>query len=411
MAALQRARMACDAAGLVDRETAGSPKLTELGSLLEEVCLDGGRKVVVFSQWERMTRMAEEVARSLGLGTVRLHGGVPSPRRGALIDRFHDDPATQVFLSTDAGGVGLNLQAASVLINLDLPWNPAVLEQRIGRIHRLGQEEPVQVVLLVARDSYEERIGELLDSKRELFLHVVSDEASEDAVGLSKRMVDLALASLEERDEENATTAAGPREAPAPDPDEEAAAGGDAGATGELIDAGSAADLGAGGEPDRGMPSGGSAPPSGDESLAPVVARLQEALGHRIERVEAAGGGLVVVTDTVDPATEELAREVGGEVPVAVLDARSWAALSRLGPLRPAPSSSAAAPPAPPTAASRAERKLAAARILAAEGHGEEGVALATESMLHAAAASAGLATPPPSERVAVWLHGELVPA
>ena len=92
----------------------------------------------------------------MGLGCVRLHGGVATAKRGELMDRFRDDDSVQVFISTDAGGVGLNLQSASVLINLDMPWNPAVLEQRIARMHRLGQKEKVQIVLMVAAESYEQ---------------------------------------------------------------------------------------------------------------------------------------------------------------------------------------------------------------------------------------------------------------
>ncbi len=119
LSSLQQARMACNAAGLVDKETEGSPKLDELESILEELCVQSGLKAVVFSQWEQMTRMVEQRLRRMGLGCVRLHGGVHSAKRGELIDRFHQDDAVQVFISTDAGGVGLNLQCASVLINLD----------------------------------------------------------------------------------------------------------------------------------------------------------------------------------------------------------------------------------------------------------------------------------------------------
>ncbi|HZD04769.1 MAG TPA: DEAD/DEAH box helicase, partial [Longimicrobiales bacterium] len=272
LALLQTARMACDAAGLVDGETEGSPKLDELASLLEELCVEGGRKVVVFSEWERMTRKAEAMARGLGLGVVRLHGGVPTSRRGALLDRFREDPSAQVFLSTDAGGVGLNLQAASVLINLDLPWNPAVLEQRIGRVHRLGQEEPVQVVLLVARRSYEEHVAGLIAGKRELFRNVVEADAGDDVVGVSKKMVEMVLESLgQERSEvgeEGAPpepSAEEPAAAAPPTPGVEPAAGDDR------------------------VPVGA----EGDDSLAPLVARLQAALGTGVERIVATGGGLV----------------------------------------------------------------------------------------------------------------------
>ncbi len=80
-----------------------------------------------------------------------------------------NDPACLAFLSTDAGGVGLNLQAASVVLNLDLPWNPAVLEQRIGRAHRMGQKRTVNVVNLIAKGTIEERIFELMKVKRALF--------------------------------------------------------------------------------------------------------------------------------------------------------------------------------------------------------------------------------------------------
>jgi SNF2 family DNA or RNA helicase len=76
---------------------------------------------------------------------------VPSKHRGALIEKFRLDPECKVFLSTDAGGVGLNLQAASAVVNFEPPWNPARLEQRIGRVHRLGQSRSVHVVHLLTR--------------------------------------------------------------------------------------------------------------------------------------------------------------------------------------------------------------------------------------------------------------------
>ena len=93
MASLQQARMACNAAGLVDKETEGSPKLDELANLLEDLCVQGGLKAVIFSQWERMTEMVEGLLRRMGLGHVRLHGGVPTANRGALMDRFLEDDA------------------------------------------------------------------------------------------------------------------------------------------------------------------------------------------------------------------------------------------------------------------------------------------------------------------------------
>jgi superfamily II DNA or RNA helicase len=176
MRAFQRMRMACDAAGLVDKKTPGAPKLDELARLLEEICLGEGHKVVVFSEWERMQALAAGICEALGIGFVRLHGGVPSDARGRLIDRFREDPGCQVFLSTDAGGVGLNLQVASHVVNLDLPWNPAVLAQRIARVHRLGQRKAVNVVLLVSEGGFEERMESTLETKRALFAAAVGDD-------------------------------------------------------------------------------------------------------------------------------------------------------------------------------------------------------------------------------------------
>jgi hypothetical protein len=116
------------------------------------------------------------------LGYVKLTGDVPSHKRGDLIQQFFEDPNCRVFLSTDAGGVGLNLQAASLVINLDLPWNPAVLEQRIGRAHRHGQKKSVQVVNLVAQGTIEERMLDTLASKRHVFSGVFGAEAAPDTI-------------------------------------------------------------------------------------------------------------------------------------------------------------------------------------------------------------------------------------
>ncbi len=83
---------------------------------------------------------------------------------------FHDDPDMRILFASDAGGVGLNLQhAASCCINIELPWNPAVLEQRIGRIYRLGQKRPIDVYNLVSQGCIESRIATLVSEKQALF--------------------------------------------------------------------------------------------------------------------------------------------------------------------------------------------------------------------------------------------------
>src|SRR5437764_11271189 len=133
-----------------------------------------------------MQQKAVEVVERLGLGYTVLHGEVPGPDRRKLLDRFRDDPGCRVFVSTDAGGTGLNLQVADTVINLEVPWNPAVLEQRIARVYRMGQHRPVQVFNLVMRDSIEERVLRVLQQKRNLFNELFSgssDEIALDAMG------------------------------------------------------------------------------------------------------------------------------------------------------------------------------------------------------------------------------------
>jgi hypothetical protein len=153
---------------------------------MRELAAEGEHKVVVFSQWELMLRKAAEVLDRLGIGYAVLHGGVPGKERRALMERFRDEPQCKVFLSTDAGGTGLNLQAADTVVNLEVPWNPAVLEQRIARVHRLGQHRPVRAINLVTRDTIEERVLKTLELKRSLFAGVFAgtvDEVSFEALG------------------------------------------------------------------------------------------------------------------------------------------------------------------------------------------------------------------------------------
>jgi len=166
--ALQNMRMACDSSYLLDQESDHGVKADELAALLDELFVDPDEKVVVFSQWLRMHEVLIRRFEARGWGFVLFHGGVPSNKRPALVDRFRDDPKCRLFLATDAGSTGLNLQHAATLVNMDLPWNPAVLEQRVARIHRLGQQRPIRVVNFVARGTIEEGMLSVLAFKRSL---------------------------------------------------------------------------------------------------------------------------------------------------------------------------------------------------------------------------------------------------
>ncbi len=172
-------RMLCDSTYLFDKTTNFSPKLEEFEQLIKEMCIENKNKVVVFSQWTRMLIKAAEVLDNIGVTYVLFHGEVPVKKRGQLIQEFMENPECKVFFSTDAGGLGLNLQAADTVINLDIPWNPAVIAQRVGRVHRLGQYNPVTVINLVTKDSIEERVLATIRLKQKLFSGLFDGNATE----------------------------------------------------------------------------------------------------------------------------------------------------------------------------------------------------------------------------------------
>ena len=160
------------------------PKLAELQALLHELVVEQERKVVVFSSWRRALRLADwSVAAQLGKHGVRsvfFTGAESQRRRDENIVAFHDDPATRILFATDAGGVGLNLQrAASCCVHFDLPWNPAVFEQRVGRVCRLGQTEKVDVYSLVGENCIETRMAGVLRTKQAAFAAVFDGDSDE----------------------------------------------------------------------------------------------------------------------------------------------------------------------------------------------------------------------------------------
>jgi superfamily II DNA or RNA helicase len=184
--ALQNMRMSCNSTYLLDQESDHGVKADELMALVEGLAGQTGGKMVVFSQWVRTHDIVIRRLEARNIGYVSFHGGIPSEKRPALIERFRTDPACQVFLSTDAGATGLNLQHASTLVNMDLPWNPALLEQRIARVHRMGQKQPVQIINFVAKGTIEEGMLSLLAFKRSLSAGILDGGLGEIALGGSR---------------------------------------------------------------------------------------------------------------------------------------------------------------------------------------------------------------------------------
>ncbi|MFV1975984.1 MAG: DEAD/DEAH box helicase [Candidatus Scalindua sp.] len=196
LVALNFMRMAADNTYLVDKKTIHGPKIDELEVIVKELIIEGKEKAVIFSQWLKMTELVEHVLTRNGIKYVHLNGSVPSKQRKGLMSQFKEDPECMVFLSTDAGGVGLNLQSGSVVINMDIPWNPAILEQRIGRVHRLGQKRTVRVINFVSSSSIESRILELLKFKRSLFAGAL-DAEGEDVVMVGESQVSRFVKTVE----------------------------------------------------------------------------------------------------------------------------------------------------------------------------------------------------------------------
>jgi superfamily II DNA or RNA helicase len=161
-----------------------SPKLEEFARVLEDLLEEYDDKIVVFSQWLRMLQLAHFAVRARldrrDLRAETFHGGLSGRQRSEMLDAFRRDPEFRVLFSTDAGGLGLNLQdAASIVVNLEVPWNPAVLEQRVGRVHRIGQSRSVQVLHFVTDGALEERVRQVVEGKQALFDGLLVERASE----------------------------------------------------------------------------------------------------------------------------------------------------------------------------------------------------------------------------------------
>ncbi len=166
-------RMLCDTPYILDQECNDSPKLDELENIIDDFLIEDEHKIIIFSEWTRMLDLVCALADKKGIGYALHTGQVSQIKRRQEIRRFKDDPDCCLFLSSDSGSTGLNLQNADVVINLDLPWNPAKLEQRIARAWRKHQTRSVQVINLVCENSIEHRMLHLLDQKHNLAQEVI----------------------------------------------------------------------------------------------------------------------------------------------------------------------------------------------------------------------------------------------
>ncbi len=209
---LNTMRMVCDSTFLVDQKTRHDTKIDELMNIVDELIEQGPEKLVVFSQWERMTRLVARELANRNIQYCYLHGNVTAADRGKMLEQFSKQADCRVFLSTDTGSIGLNLQAASILVNLDIPWNPAILEQRISRIHRLGQQQSVSIINFIAAGTIEQRMLDVLSFKDALAKGVLdfgddsifmSESAFKTFIGTLDTMIDFreSVSTVSEKEE------------------------------------------------------------------------------------------------------------------------------------------------------------------------------------------------------------------
>ena len=201
MLLLSNMRMVCDSTYLIDDETNESPKLEELKYILLEKLdvLHTDRKIIIFSEWIKVHKLIGKMLRDNNIGFVELNGKIPVKSRGELIRKFEENKNYKIFLSTEAGGSGLNLQVADILINFELPWNPAKKNQRIGRIDRLGQKSNKLTILnFITRNSIEQQIASGLLVKQSLFDGVLSKNGDRDYVDFSTKGRSQFIKQLEE---------------------------------------------------------------------------------------------------------------------------------------------------------------------------------------------------------------------
>ena len=354
-------RMVCDTPAILDPTCRISPKLEELEGILMDLLEEPDRKIIVFSEWERMLGLVRELAGEMGVDCAWHTGSVPQLRRRAEIARFKQDPACRLFLSTDAGAVGLNLQAASAVVNVDLPWNPAKLEQRIARAWRKHQTRAVTVINLVTEDSIEHSILHLLTHKQALADGVLDGQGDLSALKMPSgraAMVERMQAMIEAADGPKLTVLT-PEEA--------------------------------------------------------LVDDLRRRHGEHLVLVETRGAGLLAVLDADAPtlaaewtrlAQRDPARAGAAAPPIEVIDRTTWQAMQRLAAaglvqlaegarvLHRAPDL-ADGEPAPPDPMARAaellqqaDRSARMAGVLAAGGFADEAVPLLTKALALGAGAA-----------------------
>lgn len=192
---LTKLREIClDPSLVVPDYTGGSSKLTVVKEIVKDAS-ESGKKILLFSQFTSVLKKIEEDFKKEDISYLYLDGGTSAKDRVERVKKFNEDSNIKVFLiSLKAGGVGLNLTSASVVIHFDPWWNPAVEDQATDRAHRFGQENKVEVIKLVAKDTIEEKIVLMQEDKRELIQSLMDGKTMDGKV--LKRLTEEEISKL-----------------------------------------------------------------------------------------------------------------------------------------------------------------------------------------------------------------------
>ena len=186
LSGLMRLRQICDTPALfMDDYQGASGKMDSLRDLLLQVAA-GGHRVLIFSQFKGMLERIEQELPDLGLISFKITGSTPAHDRQEMTKAFNQGERDAFLISLKAGGVGLNLTGADTVILVDLWWNPAVEAQAIGRAHRMGQEQMVEVYRLITKGTIEEKIQELQEQKKHLVSQVLDGTESRASLSLAE---------------------------------------------------------------------------------------------------------------------------------------------------------------------------------------------------------------------------------
>ncbi|GAB2023436.1 DEAD/DEAH box helicase [Pseudolactococcus yaeyamensis] len=182
LAGITRLRQICDTPALFMPDYTGtSGKLKSLAELLQQI-KDAGHRPLIFSQFRKMFPHIEKQLEEVGISSYQLTGSTPVRDRMKMVKAFNAGSRDAFLISLKAGGTGLNLTSADVVILIDLWWNPSVEEQAISRAHRMGQTKTVEVIRLITRGTIEEKIMALQDSKRDMVSTILDGGADDSTI-------------------------------------------------------------------------------------------------------------------------------------------------------------------------------------------------------------------------------------